>query len=190
MDRVGQSPDSVGHSLWPTGAVTWRGEPPSACGISPRRAGGEGIRATSSPVGAGGEGIRATSSPVGAGGEGIRATSSPAERGGEGIRAVSSRAGAGGEGIRAVSSPAERGGEGIRAVSSPAKWEASLALTRRWLPASGSCRRRRRRRRRRGRPCGGPGWRGWEPPPQSLRDSSPSGGAIGSGCSGVGCLDR
>ena len=43
---------------------------------------------------------------------------------------------------------------------------------------SGSC------RRRRGRPCGGPGWRGWEPPPQSLRDSSPSGGAIGSGCSG------
>ena len=42
----------------------------------------------------------------------------------------------------------------------------------------GSC------RRRRGRPCGGPGWRGWEPPPQSLRDSSPSGGAIGSGCSG------
>ena len=42
--------------------------------------------------------------------------------------------------------------------------------------ASGSCRRRR--------PCGGPGWRGWEPPPQSLRDSSPSGGAIGSGCSG------
>ena len=43
--------------------------------------------------------------------------------------------------------------------------------------ASGSC------RRRRGRPCGGPGWRGWEPPPQSLRDSSPSGGAIGSGCS-------
>ena len=35
----------------------------------------------------------------------------------------------------------------------------------------------------RGRPCGGPGWRGWEPPPQSLRDSSPSGGAIGSGCS-------
>ena len=43
-------------------------------------------------------------------------------------------------------------------------------------PPSGSCRRRR--------PCGGPGWRGWEPPPQSLRDSSPSGGAIGSGCSG------
>ena len=38
--------------------------------------------------------------------------------------------------------------------------------------------------RRRWRPCGGPGWRGWEPPPQSLRDSSPSGGAIGSGCSG------
>ena len=26
-----------------------------------------------------------------------------------------------------------------------------------------------------GRPCGGPGWRGWEPPPHSLRDSSPSG---------------
>ena len=136
--------------MWRTGAwrtalvdrwirvVTWRGEPPSACGISPRRAGGEGIRATSSPVGAGGEGIRATSSPVGAGGEGIRATSSPAERGGEGIRAVSSRAGAGGEGIRAVSSPAERGGEGIRAVSSPAKWEASLALTRRWLPRVGA----------------------------------------------------
>ena len=25
--------------------------------------------------------------------------------------------------------------------------------------------------------------RGWGPPPQSLRDSSPSGGAVGSGCS-------
>ena len=159
--------------------VTWRGEPPSACGISPRRAGGEGIRATSSPVGAGGEGIRATSSPVGAGGEGIRATSSPAERGGEGIRAVSSRAGAGGEGIRAVSSPAERGGRGdpggifTRKVGGVASAHSEMA------PPSGSC------RRRRGRPCGGPGWRGWEPPPQSLRDSSPSGGAIGSGCSGV-----
>ena len=49
-------------------------------------------------------------------------------------------------------------------------------------PASGSC------RRRRWRPCGGSSdWRGWEPPPQSLRDSSPSGGAIGSGCLGWDC---
>ena len=32
---------------------------------------------------------------------------------------------------------------------------------------------------------GGPSWRGWEPPPQSLRDSSPSGGAFGSDCSRV-----
>ena len=39
----------------------------------------------------------------------------------------------------------------------------------------------------RGRPCGGPGWRGWEPPPQSLRDSSPAGGAFGAGGSRGGC---
>ena len=34
-------------------------------------------------------------------------------------------------------------------------------------------------------PCDVASWRGWEPPPQSLRDSSPSGGAVGSGCSGA-----
>ena len=40
----------------------------------------------------------------------------------------------------------------------------------------GSCRSLPLRSRgQKGRPCGGPRWRGWEPPPQSLRDSSPRG---------------
>ena len=84
----------------------------------------------------------------------------------------------GGRGDRGGISPRRAGGEGIRAASSPAeRRERRSGLFRGFLdgPVAGGW-----------RPRGGPGWRGWEAPPQSLRDSSPSGGAIGSGCSGGG----
>ena len=69
-----------------------------------------------------------------------------------------------------------RHGDDLEA-SKPARVRACTRCFRKMLPPRGS------RRRLRGRLHAPSDKRGWEPPPQSLRDSSPSGGAIGSGCS-------
>ena len=81
--------------------------------------------------------------------------------------------------IGAIPSAVAAAGSGARARAVGAGGSATARSE--IAPPRGSC------RRLRGRPGGGPSWQGWEPPPQSLRDSSPSGGAVGSDCSRAAC---
>ena len=193
LDSVGRTPDSVGHSLWPTGG-----------GRAAAQAGGAGSLplsrcATAPPRGERLDRVVRGATP------GWQALAPGSARS---VRRWLPRVGAAAGGGRAA---AQAGGAGnlplSRCATAPPRGErfervaleseiaiglfgGRLQAGRLWLLdrrapfGGGSPRVGAAAGGLWGGPCGSPGWRGWEPPPQSLRDSSPSGERLRSGCSG------